>query len=150
MAIQISIREALPHEAPELSAVAFLAKSSWGYTPEQLERWRTEFLTITPAYIAANLVWVAVADPAQPAGFAAVEPHGAEAVLEHLWILPDYMGHGIGKRLFLHAAAHVSRFVFTSDPHADPFYYRMGARKIGEYYSMLQERTLTRFEYRPS
>jgi hypothetical protein len=60
------------------------------------------------------------------------------------------MGHGIGRRLFLHAAAHVPGFVFTSDPHADPFYDRMGARKIGEYYSALQERMLTRFEYRLS
>jgi hypothetical protein len=32
------------------------------------------------------------------------------------------------------------QIVFTSDPHADGFYRKLGAEKIGDYYSVLQKR----------
>jgi GNAT superfamily N-acetyltransferase len=143
----ITIQEAAPHQAADLSAIALSAKGYWGYSREQIEQWKSEFLTISPEYIKANRVWVAAADMLQPVGFAAIEQHGEEAILEHLWVLPEYIGRGVGKRLFLHVAGIVPRFVFTSDPHADDFYYKMGAQKIGEYSSVLQQRTLTKFEY---
>lgn len=145
--MEIEIQPANPGQAPELSAIALRAKGYWGYSRKQLERWRPLFLTIAPEYIQANRVWVA-ADYERPLGFAALEQHGEDMVLEHLWVLPDSIGQGIGRRLFLHVAAHVPRFVFTSDPHADGFYLRLGARKIGEQYSTAQDTMLTRFEYR--
>lgn len=145
--MDIIIQPAAPHQAADLSAIAHKAKGYWGYSSEQLERWKSEFLTISPEYIEANRVWVATVDTPQPVGFAAIEQHGSEAVLEHLWILPGYIGKGIGKRLFLYVTTIVPRFVFTSDPHADEFYRKLGARKIGEYNSVLQNRTLTKFEY---
>lgn len=145
--MDITIREAFPHQAADLSHVALKAKGHWGYSSEQLDLWRTEFLTVSPEYIKANRVWVASVDKPQPVGFAALERRGGEAILEHLWVLPDYIGKGVGKRLFLHVAATVPRFVFTSDPHADGFYQKMGAHKIGDYYSLLQKTLLTKFEY---
>jgi GNAT superfamily N-acetyltransferase len=146
--MDITIQAALPAQAADLSAIALKAKAYWGYSSEQLDVWRTEFLTITPEYIEANQVWIACIDPPQPVGFAAIEQHGEEAVLEHLWVLSDYIGKGIGRQLFRHIAATVPRFTFSSDPHADDFYYKMGAQKIGEYESMLQNRMLTVFEYK--
>jgi GNAT superfamily N-acetyltransferase len=145
--MDITIQLAAPHQAIDLSAIAQKAKGHWGYSSEQLERWRSEFLTISPQYIEANRVWVAMVDTRQPVGFAAIEQHGEEAVLEHLWVLPDYIGKGIGRRLFLYVATIVPRFVFTSDPHADEFYRKLGARKIGVCQSVLQNRALTKFEY---
>src|SRR5262245_30821945 len=132
--MDITIQEALPNQATDLSDIALKAKGYWGYSSEQLDLWRTEFLTVSPEYIKANRVWVASVDGRQPVGFAAVEQHGEEAILDHLWVLPDYMGKGIGRRLFLHVAAMIPRFVFTSDPHADDFYQKLGAQKIGEHY----------------
>jgi GNAT superfamily N-acetyltransferase len=145
--MDLIIRDALPQEAFELTAIALQAKGHWGYTAEQIERWRTEFLTVTPDYIQVNRVWVAAVDAQQLAGFAAIEQGDDAAILEHLWVLPDFIGRGIGKRLFLHVAAAVSEFVFTSDPHADVFYLKMGAQQIGEVYSELQQTTLTKFRY---
>jgi ribosomal protein S18 acetylase RimI-like enzyme len=147
--MDITIRAALPQQAAELSAVALRAKGYWGYSAEQLEVWRKAFLTVSPEYISANRVWAACNEQQQVVGFAAVEQHGEEAVLEHLWVLPDYIGSGIGKRLFRHVAASIPAFVFTSDPHADDFYTKMGAQKTGDYYSVLQKRLLTRFKYPP-
>jgi GNAT superfamily N-acetyltransferase len=145
--MDITIQPATPHQSAELSAIALKAKGHWGYSSEQLELWRSEFLTISPEYIQANHVWVATVDSPQPLGFAAVEQQGEEVMLEHLWVLPEFIGKGIGKRLFLFVATLFPRFVFTSDPHADDFYYKLGAQKIGEYTSVLQNRTLTKFEY---
>ena len=145
--MDITIRAALPHQVTELSSIALKAKGYWGYSSEQLDLWRTEFLTVSAAYLKDNRVWVACVAQLQPVGFAAIEQHGEEAILEHLWVLPDYIGRGIGKRLFLHVAATIPRFVFTSDPHADAFYYKLGAQKIGDYYSVLQKKMLTKFEY---
>ena len=144
--MDITLRDAVPPEAAALSAIALRAKGHWGYAPEKLAIWRDEFLTVSPEYIQSNHVWVA-ADGQQAVGFAAVTQYGDEAILEHLWVLPDYIGHGIGKRLFLHVAATIPAFVFTSDPHADAFYRKMGAQPIGDYYSVLQENTLTKFQY---
>jgi GNAT superfamily N-acetyltransferase len=144
--MDITIRAALPHQAAALGAIALQAKGHWGYSHEQLERWRPAFLTISADYIVANQVWVAAIDM-ELIGFAAIERHAEKAVLDHLWVLPAYIGQGVGKRLFLHVAAHIPRFAFTSDPHADAFYQKLGAQKIGETYSTLQQIRLTRFEY---
>jgi len=142
----IHIREAHPDEADTLTDIAIKAKSHWGYAPEQIEAWR-EFLTFTPDYVRDNKVWVAVID-GQIAGVAGVERHEDEVILEHLWVSPEHIGQGIGKRLFLHVAEHEPEFVFTSDPHADAFYIKRGAVKIGEVESTLQGRMLTKFRYR--
>jgi len=141
--MKVMIRNASPDQAAELSAIALAAKGHWGYSSEQLDHWRAEFLTFTPTFIRDNQVWVAIADE-QIVGFAAVKEEG-EAILDDLWVLPAYIGHGIGKQLFRHVAANVPQFIFTSDPHADQFYYKMGAQKIGEEQSTLQGRMLTLF-----
>jgi GNAT superfamily N-acetyltransferase len=145
--MDITIREALPHQATDLSCIALKAKGHWGYSGEQLDLWRREFLTVSPEYIKANRVWVASVDERQLVGFAAIEQSGGEAILDHLWVLPEYIGRGVGKRLFLHAAAAIPKFVFTSDPHADGFYHKLGAQKIGDHYSVLQGKMLTKFSY---
>jgi len=145
--MDITIQEALPYQAAELSAIAFQAKGYWGYASEQLDLWKKEFLTIAPEYIRANRVWVAALAMPRLVGFAAIEQSGEEAMLDHLWVLPEYIGKGIGKRLFFHVAATIPQFVFTSDPHADDFYRKLGAQKIGDHYSVLQKTLLTKFRY---
>ena len=58
-------------------------------------------------------------------------------LLEHLWVLPEAMGRGIGRALFSHAvqrakALGVQAIRIESDPYAEKFYERMGARRVGE------------------
>lgn len=144
--MDISIRKAVPHEADQLSTIAMQAKAYWGYTAEQLAHWKP-FLTIKPDDVETHQVWVAT-DNNQIVGFAAIEMIDEEANLEHLWVSPDAIGQGVGKRLFQHVAGIVPEFVFTSDPHADEFYKKMGAYEIGDYHSDYQNRVLTKFKYR--
>lgn len=145
--MDIRIRDALPEQAKALTQIAIDAKSHWGYSSEQMAVWIPEFLTISSDYIEQHHVWIATMDDGQIGGFAAIEVRDHGAILEHLWVSPDYMGQGIGKKLFLHVTRIFPEFTFTSDPHADTFYEHMGAHKIGVYPSSLQDRNLTMFQY---
>jgi len=141
----------MPGEAEVLTDIAIKAKGHWGYSDVQMAHWAKQFLTVSPEYVAANHAWVASVD-SRPVAFAAIKLEAAETILDHLWVLPAYIGQGIGKSLFLHAALcmdamHCHEFVFASDPHADGFYYKMGAAKIGDNHSGLQARALTKFRY---
>ena len=54
-----------------------------------------------------------------------------------MWVLPEYIGKGIGRQLFLHAlelARHRRYKIMQleADPNAQGFYEKMGMRKIGE------------------
>jgi len=149
--MEFTIRKALPEEAAALSHIAVTAKAHWGYAQEQLELWGREFLMISSKYIREHHVWVACIQLVA-VGFSGISIHESEAELDHLWILPAYMGQGIGAQLFLYTAKRIQEMgypemVFTSDPHADGFYRKLGAEKIGDYYSVLQNTTLTKFKF---
>ncbi len=146
--MNICIRRARPEEADALTEIACRAKAHWGYPAHYVARWRDEFLTISPDYIVAHLVWVVVVEGDEPVAFAALERRATGDELEHLWVLPAYMGQGIGKRLFHVVARHSPEFSFTSDPHADGFYCKLGALKTGQRRSAYQGIILTEFRYR--
>jgi GNAT superfamily N-acetyltransferase len=62
--------------------------------------------------------------------------------VEHLWVLPDFIGKGIGAKLFRRMLAKcremgVKVLEIESDPNAQGFYERMGARKVGEVVSQV-------------
>ena len=125
----VTIRPARPDEARRLTEIATAAKRHWGYPEAWLAAWR-DGLTFTPAFVAAHRVWVAV-DGVPVACSALV---GTE--LEHLWVEPSQMGRGIGRALFEHAAQAArdggeTDVWITSDPHAEAFYLRMGAERVG-------------------
>lgn len=145
----ITIREATPQDADTLSTIAQAAKAYWGYTQTQLDGWRDEFLTITEEFVIEHQLWVAL-DEGKVIGFAAIITEPNQYILDHLWVLPSYIGKGIGKQLFQYVASVFPEFVFTSDPNADGFYRKMGAVKIGEEYSILQDKMLTVFRYKLS
>lgn len=121
-------------DAPALSAIAWAAKAHWGYPPHWLEQWR-ELLTITPNFIAQNETFLALMDR-QPIGFYALLRSAFTTRLEHLWILPEQIGRGIGRALFQHAvqkaaARGAASLTIEADPHAERFYLHMGARRVG-------------------
>ena len=128
------IRRATPDEANALTALAHAAKSHWNYPQEWIESWNSD-LTLTPEFIAHNEVFVAIAD-GLIAGCCALAVSGALAELEHMWIDPEQMGKGLGRTLFECVAQRAAELGFTelelsADPNAEPFYERLGARRIG-------------------
>ena len=129
------IRRAVPSDSERLTAIAHAAKARWGYPPAWLELWRDD-LTVTPAFVARQLTLCADVD-GTTAGFAAAVKGALGWELEHLWVLPAFMGQGVGRDL-LSAMLERLRAVgaeslrIASDPHAVGFYERLGAHLVGE------------------
>ena len=128
------IVRAQPADAPILSAIAWAAKAHWGYPISWLEQWRDQ-LTITSTFIAKNEIFAAVVN-GQITGFCGLLAIGEVMRLEHLWVLPEAIGRGIGKTLFQHAAARARALgsaclTIEADPNAEGFYLRMGALRNG-------------------
>ncbi len=132
---EVEFRRATPDDSPALSAIAREAKAFWGYSPALLDLWSTE-LTVEPGLIASSWVLCACIGDAI-VGFVAV-CEGAEGYdLEHLWVRPSHMGRGIGTQLLARARNHLGSLGATSlrivsDPNAERFYLKAGARRVGE------------------
>ena len=132
----LRIRAGEPTDAPVLSEIAHEAKRHWGYPDRWMELLR-DALTVTPDYIASQVVWVAELDGAAVA-FCALSGEGMGWELDHFWVRPACMGRGIGRALFAHAIAWLEAHApgavlgIEADPNAEPFYLRMGARRVGE------------------
>lgn len=131
----MEIRRALPSDAEALSALAYAAKSYWGYPEYWMQMWKPQ-LTFSPEHLEEHEGWVALVENA-PVGFCILMEKNGNAWIEDLWVLPDYIGKGVGKALFCHARdlalqRGYSRLQLEADPHAIGFYEKMGMRKIGE------------------
>lgn len=149
--MNIEIRRAKSDDADTLTAIAHAAKRHWGYPDNWIAHWKSE-LTITPEFINANEVFVAVND-GRIIGCCALVLSESLSELEHMWILPEFIGTGLGRRLFMHArdrAASLSlgELELSADPNAEGFYQHMGAVRIGEVRSEIdgQPRVLPRMK----
>jgi GNAT superfamily N-acetyltransferase len=133
---EIEIRGARSSDAPALTEIAYESKRYWRYPDHWMALWR-DALTITPSYISEHIVNVAEIDRAVVA-FYALTGGGLHWQLDHFWVRPASIGRGIGRQLFLHAAARVTTLApgailgIESEPNAEPFYVRMGARRVRE------------------
>jgi GNAT superfamily N-acetyltransferase len=130
----MQILRAPPNDAVMLTEIAFAAKRHWGYPERWIESWRN-VLTVTPEFIVAHETYAAVVD-GRSVGFYALAPKENRLDLLHLWVLPDAMGQGVGRSLFLHALERARALGFReleieSDPNAAGFYERLGARRVG-------------------
>jgi GNAT superfamily N-acetyltransferase len=133
--VGIAIRAAGSRDAPVLTEIAHAAKRHWGYPEELIRLWDSD-LSVTPAFIESHPVYCAV-DGRTILGFYALAQEGAVFELEHLWVRPQHLRAGIGTRLFAHAVRTVRSAGGTilrvaSDPNAEGFYRRMGARRVGD------------------
>ena len=131
----MEIRRARTRDARELSYIAHAAKAYWGYPEVWLRLWHHD-LTLTPRFIAEHEVFCVLRD-GWIVGFYGLSRDGPAFELEHLWVDPDDIGSGFGARLFRDAverirAAGGTVLRIVSDPNAEGFYRRMGARRVGE------------------
>jgi len=143
--MRFRIRPADPSERDALTDIAHEAKAHWGYPPEWMALWRDD-LVFEAAAFGRWRIFCAVAG-GDVVGVCSVSRDGTQAELENIWVLPDFMGHGIGRALFKHAAAEARRdgarrLRIVSDPHARGFYEKLGARRVGSVPSKPEGRRL--------
>jgi len=133
--IEVKIRDALATEAKYLSDLSARSKAYWPYDKEYL----TQAAQVTHVTENDILSWhfrVAVYD-GKILGFSGMAPVKNEYMLDHLWIEPEYIDKGIGQVLFEDAVLSAkrmgwTRFTIASDPYAEKFYLKQGAKRIGE------------------
>ena len=126
---------ALPGDSQTLKEIAILSKGYWGYSQELMAKW-AQGPIITPQSIAVAVVYKGVLE-SSIVGWYRLWDGSKIALLDDLWILPDFIRQGIGRSLFEHAAAQARSagsfsIELDSDPHAQAFYERMGCYKVGE------------------
>ncbi len=129
------IREAKSGDAGLLTAVALEAKRHWGYSESMIDLWR-DGLTLAPEYLSTHNVYATELDN-RVVGFYALGGSGDEREIEHFWVLPECHGRGVGREMFDHAVATArtagaKTLKVVSDPNAEAFYVKMGARRVGE------------------
>ena len=133
--MDIVIRPARDSEREILTEISFAAKRYWNYPEEYFAVWQEE-LTITAEYIQKNRVYVAEADGEIAGYFSLVKTENdflaGETVtddgywLEHIFIRPQHIGKGFGRKLMNHLRVlcndlGIDKVHILSDPHAAGF-----------------------------
>jgi GNAT superfamily N-acetyltransferase len=144
--VPVVVRRARPEEAGELTRIAHAAKRHWRYPEEWIAAWRAD-LTVAPERCASEPVWCACSGERVLGFYVLSLDEPGEASLEHMWVDPPNMGAGVGATLFRHAVATATELgactlEIASDPNAEGFYLRMGAKRAGEVPSLPAGRTL--------
>ncbi|MEM7377285.1 MAG: GNAT family N-acetyltransferase [Pseudomonadota bacterium] len=134
----MQIRNAVPGDAAQLSAIAFDAKAVWGYTDAKMAAFRPE-LTVTADDIRSPQSLYRVCEVAGAVvGFHALSPvSGVEVELDALFVVPAHIGTGVGRCLIVDVVSLARRRGYASvciqsDPNAEGFYCAFGAVRVGE------------------
>jgi len=140
--MRFAIIPARPENAQILAEIAISAKRSWKYPETWIQIW-IPALTISPEYISDHETWMAVVNK-KPIAFYSLKQDKNDLWLDNLWVLPEFMGQGIGRQLFQHAlersrARNTMALKIESDPNAAGFYEKMGAYKTDERHSEVDD-----------
>jgi len=133
VAEDFSIRPARADEGERLRGIARAAKAHWGYDEDWVRGWAAQG-DFTPEALAGKPVLVAEFG-GHALGFASLIPQGEVCVLGDLWIDPDWIGRGIGTRLFEACAERArdlgaTRMEWEAEPKAVGFYEKLGGRYL--------------------
>lgn len=129
-----------------LTNIALTSKAYWGYSKEQVEGWRDD-LTITSKMIEEMIIYKFIANH-KTAGFYALNlPKKTSIQLEMLFVLPEFIGKGIGKKLLYHSLKkseelNVISMTLLADPNAVDFYKSQGFKIIDKEESSIPNRFL--------
>jgi GNAT superfamily N-acetyltransferase len=129
----LHIRPGSAGEAVQLREIAIASKSYWGYDQAWVRQWAETGGFSTEA-LQTREIYVAEFD-GTPVAWAASIPKGDLFWLEDLWVHPDWIGRGIGARLWRHAAGRAiesgaHRMEWEAEPNAVGFYEKMGGRYL--------------------
>lgn len=130
----MDFRRAVVEDVTELSKLVLNAKAHWGYSHAQLQIWRAS-LEVSAASVSAHPTFIGALN-GLILGFYSLIPTAAAWDLSDLWVLPAFMGKGVGRALLVHAGqtaalGGATSILIESDPNAEPFYLACGARRIG-------------------
>ncbi len=129
-----------------LSHLTKASKAFWSYSAELMEQWNDE-LTITRDYIRDNEVYILVNHKQIVGYYAYLKLSKVTVKLDNLFVLPEYIGQGMGKILMIDFLKKGKREGFSkvevyADPNAEGFYARFGFVVIGKKQTIIAGRYL--------
>jgi|688.fasta_scaffold225576_1 streptomycin 6-kinase len=127
-------RDACLHDLQEINHLLRISKAYWGYDEKFLDSFM-EKLGITEDYMKKNNIQLFFLDNKLVAFYNFVS-NPLELELDNLFIHPNYIGKGFGRKLWekcCEAAKLMGYYEFTiwSEPNAEDFYLKMGCIKVG-------------------
>lgn len=138
---------------PDLGAASDLcvrAKSHWGYDPDFINLCVPALKLKADDLATSDVVGAFHGD--QLVGVAQLVLRNTEAVLDKLFVEPEFIGTGIGRVMFEWAIQRstdrgATKIVIESDPFAVPAYTAFGCKQVGLSYSETTGRELPTMEY---
>lgn len=129
-----------------LTNIALKSKGYWGYSNELINSWVNE-LTVTPKMIKELLVYKFIQNQKTVGFYILNQPINKSIELEMLFVLPEFIGKGIGKKLLIHAFENAlklkaSNLTLLADPNAEFFYKSQGFIIIDKKESVIPNRFL--------
>lgn len=140
------IQKATIKDSNLLTNIALTSKGYWGYSNELIESWRSD-LTVTSKMIEDVFVYKFLQKDKIAGFYILNQPIENKIGLEMLFILPEFIGKGIGKNLLLHAFTKarnlkVNKLTLLADPNAVDFYKSQGFVIIDKKESSIPNRFL--------
>lgn len=140
------ISKATIEDAKILTDITKKSKAHWGYSNEQMESWSSQ-LTIATNYIGTNEVYKLVMNDLVVGYYSYVILEENVVQLDNLFLLPEYIGLGLGTFLmsdFLDRckALKFQKVVLEADPNAENFYKKHGFKTIGQIDTSIKDRFL--------
>lgn len=141
-----TISKATADDAEILTNITKKSKSHWGYSNEQIESWSSQ-LTITTNYIETNKIYKLVINDLVVGYYSYVILEENVVQLDNLFVLPEYIGKGLGTFLmndFLDRckALKFQKVVLDADPNAENFYKKHGFKTVGQIETSIKDRFL--------
>jgi GNAT superfamily N-acetyltransferase len=140
----MKIEKASVEDNEILTEITKKSKAFWGYSEEQILKWKDN-LTISEAYIETNSVYKLVDEDKIVGYYSFIIKEEKIAILDNLFVLPEYIGKGFGKYLmndFLYRMRNgkFKKITLDSEPNAEDFYLKFGFKKIGEFETSIKNR----------
>lgn len=111
-----------------LNKISVESKAYWGYPESWIENWLDE-LTLDKDKLSTQNVLV-IENENKIIGFSSIVENSRNYEILHLWILPEYIGKGFGKKLLEKTIRTFTKpdkvIIVEADPNAEPFYKSQG------------------------
>ncbi|CAM1360416.1 GNAT family N-acetyltransferase [Tenacibaculum xiamenense] len=142
----MKVEKANENDSELLTQLTIRSKDHWNYGAKQISEWK-EDLKVSSEYIRNNHVYKLV-ETNKILGFYAFEIINKEKIkLNFLFIEPEFIGKGYGKKLLTHFLLRIKQDGFKkayldADPNAEVFYKRNGFKSVGKIESSIKNRFL--------
>ena len=124
----MNFRTADINDLEVLNTISVKSKGYWGYPESWIQRWLDE-LTIDEEKFSEQHILV-IENDSELFGFSSIVENNDNYEILHLWILPEYICNGFGKRLLEKTIRSFVKkdkeVIVEADPNAEPFYQSQG------------------------